>query len=189
MLGCMRMSELVEPFTSMWSMGPPHVPTHGKMTFLHEILAERTWCAFVLSDERMTRVHFLPCPIRWKDDSFEYMDGDSNNSFEYTGSGSKMWFYTQIELKVTDDVKRLAFDCCCGEIKQQDQVLLWRGQTMWLKHYCNATSHALALSKEAWRASADCTPQNKQNASMLVCMKCLCSKSHSNCLWLMSYNM
>ena len=82
-------AELVEPFMSRWSMGPPHVPTHGKMTFLHEILAERAWCAFALSDERMTRVHFLLCPIRWKDDSFEYTDGDSNNSFEYTGSGSK----------------------------------------------------------------------------------------------------
>ena len=90
-------------------------------------------------------MHFLLCPIH----SFEYTDGDSNNSFEYTGSGSKNYnkimrvlilsfpsgectdvFYTEIELKVTDDVKHLAFDCCCGEIKQQEQVLLWRGQTI-----------------------------------------------------------
>ena len=50
-------AELVEPFTLKWSMGSPHIPAHGKMTFLHGILnfSWKSWMRL--------------CPIRWKDDS------------------------------------------------------------------------------------------------------------------------
>jgi hypothetical protein len=114
-----------------------------------------------------------------------------------------MWFYTEIELKVTDDVKRLALDCCCGEIKQQDQILLWRGQTMWLSiivlqllgssceqrsmlcqcwlHSSKTTKHFHACLRETWNVCA-------QSAIQIACgsWDIICSPVHL-LSWLCAY--